>query len=93
VKKFRKYKSEIIIFAVTFVVLGLLIAIPLVFLQGSFLRFIIYQIIGAIAFTAITVFQIHKHYKKPLEQFRKPPEKLQTVTSPYSFRCGTEATV
>jgi signal transduction histidine kinase len=72
----KKYKSEIIIFAVTFVVLGLLIAIPLVFLQGSFIRIILYQIVGAIAFMAITVFQIHKHYKKPLEQFSEAARKV-----------------
>jgi signal transduction histidine kinase len=65
----KKHKSEIIIFATTFAVLGILIAIPLVFLQGSFLRIIIYQIIGAVAFTVLTVFQIHSHYKKPLDQF------------------------
>jgi signal transduction histidine kinase len=56
--------------------LGLLIAIPLVFFQGSFIRIIVYQIIGAIVFTAITVFQIHKHYKKPLEQFSEAARKV-----------------
>lgn len=92
-KKYKKLstiilskKSEIVMFALTYVVLGILFTIQMLIL-GEFVNYkeipvgymiiiFIYWMVVATVFTVLTVFQTTIRYRKPMEQFAAAARKV-----------------